>query len=91
MHVSIVKVNVSRRLICHSKSPIWTDEWLKGFWNRSSYAQDIGCQSSNTNPDSPCSFPDGQTHLPNMIRVTAYKVDFLWDKWVLFILKGNRL
>ena len=54
MHVSIVKVNVSRRLICQSKSPIWTDKWLKGFWNRSSYARDIGCQSSNTNPDSPC-------------------------------------
>ena len=55
MHVSIVKVNVTRQLICQSKSPIWTDQWLKRFYNRSSYARDIGCQSSNTNPDSPCS------------------------------------
>ena len=41
-------------LICQSKSAIWTDKWLKGFQNWSTYARDIASQSCNTNCGTPC-------------------------------------
>ena len=42
------------QFICQSKSPIWTDKWLKGFQNLLTCVKDIGNQSWGTNCGTPC-------------------------------------
>ena len=60
INFSQVSGHISMHLICQSKSPIWTAEWLKGFQNRSIYARDIGSFTirnlyrCNTNRWTPC-------------------------------------
>ena len=46
--------------IGQSKSPIWTDKWLKGFWSPSTYAWDISNQSPDTRFESPCKETDSK-------------------------------